>query len=195
MQAVEGLMIFIKIQNDKLAEVSPGHRITKEMERVSFGHHRRQTRWGGGDICRFINTTKSAVKNTVVFSFICSKVRKPRFHPRVLVGLLEIVWAVMFPFFLTHHLKAVRRRESSFTTENSAKINFLLLFLALAGQRKHDRFHSFCPQGFHLYLKALIWNSLDIFGGLLLLPFDCMWHVRHLPSSHRQNHLSMQVHV
>lgn len=50
-----------------------------------------------------------------------------------------------FPIFLTHHLKAIRRCESSFTTENLAKINFLHLFLALVRKSKCDRLHSFCP--------------------------------------------------
>lgn len=60
-------------------------------------------------------------------------------------GLFVQRRSVTFPFFLTHHLKAIRRCESSFTTENLAKINFLHLFLALVRKSKCDRLHSFCP--------------------------------------------------
>lgn len=73
-----------------------------------------------------------------------------RLHPRGAGRLFVCFFSVTFPFFLTHHLKAARQCESSFTVENLAKINFLLFFLALARQSKHDWFHSFCPRGLRL---------------------------------------------
>lgn len=80
-----------------------------------------------------------------------------------------------FPFFLTLHLKAARQCESSFTAENLAKINFLLLFLALARQSKHDRSCSFLSsRPASLSAERVRRVSLFVWTvyGCLLPPFD-----------------------
>lgn len=112
-------------------------------------------------------------------------------------GLFVRCCSVTFPFSLTHHLKAARQRESSFTAENLAKINFLLLFLALARQSKHDRFHSFCPRGSHLPAAAcavlFCWFGRFIVAFLIACAcIDRMWHTL---STRRQHNLTVQTRV
>lgn len=62
-------------------------------------------------------------------------------------------------------LKRRDERESSFTAENWAKINFLLLFLALARKSKRDQFHGFCA---HLLSYVFFY----VFGQFLCF----LWH-------------------
>lgn len=120
-----------------------------------------------------------------------------------------------FPPLLTHHLQAGRRCESSFTTENLAlkkkKSIFPLLFQALAGRRKHDRFGSVfvlqdcisSPRVFAVIfllfeMGGFILFSISVFFFFCLFlcsRIDCMCRAWHSLSSRRPADLTMRMHV
>lgn len=138
-------------------------------------------------------------------TFNDSKAMKPWLHPRASGGMsLNSSLLSSFHFFpLTHHLKVVRQCESSFTTENFTGINFPLLFLALAGQRKRDRFHGFCPQGCTSFSISVccdflpVWDSFAVAVLLYvrtLIAFDvCGIYSFHTDSLTKQMHVCAHV--
>ena len=160
----------------------------------------------------------AATTNEPLFSFSEENQRnriygwwRPVFTGRVQEDCLYS--SVLSLFHFSSHIilrRRARLRESSFTAENLAKINFLLLFLALAGQSKHDRFHSFCPRGSHFppeacsacfFLLLSVWDGLDVYRRLLIAcaRIDCAWCLWRLLSTHwviwRRRRMFMHMHA